>query len=400
MSTVSFRGITKRFANGFEAVSDLDLDVEDGELLVVVGPSGCGKTTLLRMLAGLEDVTEGEILIDGQRVNDRPPRDRDIAMVFQNYALYPHLTVGANIGYPLRIAGMSKGERAERVQTVARQLRLDELLDRKPRQLSGGQRQRVAMGRAMVRQPKVFLMDEPLSNLDAKLRVVMRAEVAELQRSLGTTMFYVTHDQTEAMTMGHRVAVMTDGRLQQVAPPTDLYQHPANAFVAGFIGSPPMNLAKVRLDVTGDAARLVSGDTSAELPDSFLDALPALRTIGDGHVMAGVRPEHLRISPDGPGFPATVRLVEPLGSEHIVHLDLPGAHLLAADGARWDEIGSDRRLIAKRHGEEAGCRAGDRVVVSAAPEHVRLFDCTTGAAVVPTLAGATSGGGRAVTDAG
>jgi multiple sugar transport system ATP-binding protein len=386
MSAVAFRGVTKRFANGFEAVCDLDLDVEDGELLVVVGPSGCGKTTLLRMLAGLEDVTEGEVTIGGERVNDRLPRERDIAMVFQNYALYPHLTVGANIAYPLRIARVPKRERAERVRAVAKQLRLEQLIDRKPRQLSGGQRQRVAMGRAMVRQPEVFLMDEPLSNLDAKLRVVMRAEVAELQRTLGTTMFYVTHDQTEAMTMGHRVAVMHQGRVVQVAPPAELYHRPAHVFVAGFIGSPPMNLVKVHVeDGTDGGVVLTSGTLRLELPASVTPAAPALRP-GPDPVIVGVRPEHLEVASSGPGVAATVRLVEPLGSEHIVHLDVGDAHLITPDGATWDEVGTDLRVIAKLHGETARWRAGDQVVLRAESQHLRFFDCATGAAMAAPAA--------------
>lgn len=257
MAEVSFSPVTKQYPNGFTAVRDLDLDVADGELLVVVGPSGCGKTTTLRMLAGLEDISAGEVRIGDRVVNELSAKERDIAMVFQSYALYPHLSVADNLGYPLRMAKLSKADRKDRVLGVAKQLQLDGLLDRKPRQLSGGQRQRVAMGRAMVREPSVFLMDQPLPNLDAKLRVLMRSEVAKLQQSLKTTMFYVTHDQIEAMTMGHRVAIMHRGVLQQVAAPDALYTRPANTFVAGFIGSPPMNLFEANVIERADSNALV-----------------------------------------------------------------------------------------------------------------------------------------------
>ena len=288
MAEVTFRSVEKVYDNKVTAVSDLDLDVADGELLVVVGPSGCGKTTTLRMLAGLEDITSGQISIGGKVVNDLTAKERDIAMVFQSYALYPHLSVADNLGYPLRMAKVSKQERADRIATVAKQLRLEELLDRKPRQLSGGQRQRVAMGRAMVREPQVFLMDEPLSNLDAKLRVLMRSEVAELQQELNTTMFYVTHDQIEAMTMGHRVAIMNHGVLQQVAPPAELYQSPANLFVAGFIGSPPMNLlnATVTQGATPGSIALASGTATIDLGVAtgdafdFIDELAQMKWLG------------------------------------------------------------------------------------------------------------------------
>ena len=267
MSRIALESITKRYQDGTTAVRSLDLSIADGELMVLVGPSGCGKTTALRMVAGLEEITEGTILIDGQPVNDMEPRDRDIAMVFQSYALYPHLTVRDNMAFSLKYRKTPKQEIRRRVDEAARILELEELLGRKPRQLSGGQRQRVAMGRAIVRQPRAFLMDEPLSNLDAKLRVQMRAEIAKLQRSLGVTTIYVTHDQTEAMTLGSRVAVLRHGVLQQVAAPQELYQRPANLFVAGFIGSPAMNLIEATLERgagnpggrpgTGDRARAI-----------------------------------------------------------------------------------------------------------------------------------------------
>ena len=261
MSRIVLEGITKRYQDGTTAVRSLDLSIADGELMVLVGPSGCGKTTALRMVAGLEEITEGTILVDGQPVNDMEPRDRDIAMVFQSYALYPHLTVRDNMAFSLKYRKTPKQEIRRRVEEAARILELDELLSRKPRQLSGGQRQRVAMGRAIVRQPRAFLMDEPLSNLDAKLRVQMRAEIAKLQRSLGVTTIYVTHDQTEAMTLGSRVAVLRHGVLQQVASPQELYRRPANLFVAGFIGSPAMNLVEATLErgAAGRRGRLRHG---------------------------------------------------------------------------------------------------------------------------------------------
>lgn len=379
MSSVTFSGVTKRFGSDVYAVRDLDLDVDDGELLVVVGPSGCGKTTTLRMLAGLEDITAGEVKIGDQTVNDLSAKERDIAMVFQSYALYPHLTVGENLGYPLRLAKMPKQELRERVRTVAGQLQLDDLLDRKPRQLSGGQRQRVAMGRAMVREPKVFLMDEPLSNLDAKLRVTMRSEVAELQHDLGTTMFYVTHDQVEAMTMGHRVALMRDGVLQQVAPPEELYRSPANTFVAGFIGSPPMNLVNARVSTSDVGARQLASGTAAFTVDGDTERPGSgLASIDDRPVVAGFRPEHVRLGPAGTagGAAATVRLVEMLGSEHLVHLDIDGVDL---HGAPHDEQATtSTRVLAKLHDDDIAVRLGDNVTVSIEARHVHLFDAATG----------------------
>ncbi|HLR56861.1 MAG TPA: sn-glycerol-3-phosphate ABC transporter ATP-binding protein UgpC, partial [Beutenbergiaceae bacterium] len=293
------------------AVDSLDLEIEDGEFLVLVGPSGCGKSTSLRMLAGLEDVNTGRILIGDRDVTDVQPKDRDIAMVFQNYALYPHMSVADNMGFALKIAGKPKAEIRERVEEAAKILDLTEYLDRKPKALSGGQRQRVAMGRAIVRNPQVFLMDEPLSNLDAKLRVATRAQIATLQRDLRTTMIYVTHDQVEAMTMGDRVAVLRDGVLQQVAAPRDLYNDPVNAFVAGFIGSPAMNLFDVPVS---------DGRVDRE---GFGESVPA----GAGRlVTVGVRPEHLRLVGPGEGMPVTVNLVEELGADSFLHCSTADGH--------------------------------------------------------------------------
>jgi multiple sugar transport system ATP-binding protein len=382
MSSVTFSKVTKRFAGDVTAVDGLDLDVGDGELLVVVGPSGCGKTTTLRMLAGLEDVTEGEIRIGDRRVNDVSAKSRDIAMVFQSYALYPHLTVGENLAYPLRIAKVPKAERNARVLQVAHQLQLSELLDRQPRHLSGGQRQRVAMGRAIVRQPQVFLMDEPLSNLDAKLRVVMRSEVAELQRSLGTTMFYVTHDQVEAMTMGHRVALMSGGVLQQVAPPEELYRRPDNVFVAGFIGSPPMNLIRGDIVATPDGSiAIASGGALVGLDTDGDNALD----VGRASTIVGVRAEHLVLGPLGEGVAATVRVVEMLGSEHLIHLEIAGIDLFTHEVP--NEYGSaTHRVLAKVHDDRRTFEVGDVVGVRMNARHLHLFDQASGRRLEPAHA--------------
>src|SRR5687768_10043305 len=288
MAEIQFKEITKRYPDGFEAVKSVDLDIGDGEFMILVGPSGCGKSTALRMIAGLEDITEGDLIIGGERVNDLAPRDRDIAMVFQNYALYPHMTVRDNMGFALKLAKADKSEIDKKVTEAARILDLEQHLERKPANLSGGQRQRVAMGRAIVRDPKAFLMDEPLSNLDAKLRVQMRTEVARIQRRLGTTMVYVTHDQTEAMTLGDRVAVMRAGIIQQVDSPATLYDDPINLFVAGFIGSPSMNFLPGRLD--GDKLELPFG--AAEVPERLRAALKAGGGTSAQDVIVGARPEH------------------------------------------------------------------------------------------------------------
>jgi multiple sugar transport system ATP-binding protein len=313
MSEIVLEGVTKVFDDGYEAVKDMNLDIGDGEFMILVGPSGCGKSTALRMIAGLEDISAGELKIDGEEVNDRSPKDRDIAMVFQNYALYPHMTVRENMGFALKLAGADKAEINRKVEEAARTLDLEQHLDRKPANLSGGQRQRVAMGRAIVRSPKAFLMDEPLSNLDAKLRVQMRTEVARIQSELETTTVYVTHDQTEAMTLGDRVAVMRAGVLQQVGSPEELYDRPRNLFVAGFIGSPSMNFMPGEL--SGGTLKLPIGEVGvSQLPGGD----------GGGRVIAGLRPENIEdaaiVGDDvkgqrGVAFEAEIDLVESLGSD-------------------------------------------------------------------------------------
>ncbi len=316
MATVSFENATRRYSpDARPAVDALNLRVEDGEFLVLVGPSGCGKSTSLRMLAGLEPVDDGAILIGDRDVSRTAPSDRDIAMVFQTYALYPHMTVAENMGFALKIAKIPKDEIRTRVEEAGAILDLTDYLDRKPKALSGGQRQRVAMGRAIVRSPEVFCMDEPLSNLDAKLRVATRTQIASLQRRLGTTTLYVTHDQVEAMTMGDRVAVLKDGTLQQVDTPRTMYDRPANSFVAGFIGSPAMNL--FTLPVDGDGTTHM-GSFSIPLPRQAAGAL------SNGTAVLGVRPEDLRLVESGEGIPATVELVEELGSDAFVHASVHG----------------------------------------------------------------------------
>ena len=322
MAEIVLDSVSKRFDDGYEAVKDMDLEIKDGEFVILVGPSGCGKSTALRMIAGLEDITEGELRIGDEVVNTYAPKDRDIAMVFQNYALYPHMTVRENMAFPLRLAGTPDAEVQEKVERAARILDLEAHLDRKPANLSGGQRQRVAMGRAIVRDPKAFLMDEPLSNLDAKLRVQMRTEVSRLQRDLNTTTVYVTHDQTEAMTLGDRVAVMRAGVLQQVGTPAELYQHPENLFVAGFIGSPAMNFMPAR--ISGDSLELPLG--TIQITQAVRDKLGG-RSSGD--VIAGARPEALEDAAlvgsnkrGGHTFTARIDLVESMGSELYAYFKL------------------------------------------------------------------------------
>ncbi|MBA3324434.1 MAG: sn-glycerol-3-phosphate ABC transporter ATP-binding protein UgpC, partial [Rhodobacteraceae bacterium] len=323
MAEVVLDRICKTYGNKHQAIQDLSLTVRDGEFLILVGPSGCGKSTALRMIAGLEEISSGTLSIGGENVEDLAPKDRDIAMVFQSYALYPHMTVFDNIAFSMKLAGKNKAERTKRVNEIAKTLQLQPVLDRKPAALSGGQRQRVAMGRAMVREPAAFLMDEPLSNLDAKLRVQMRAEIASLQRQLGVTTIYVTHDQTEALTMGDRVAVLKDGVLQQIDTPRELYHRPVNVFVAGFIGSPAMNLFEGRLQNGG----IVLPSASIPVPPGAYDRSPSLRAHDGKPLIFGIRPEDLYDSKleSGsrlPTIPAEVRTIEELGSELIVHLTI------------------------------------------------------------------------------
>lgn len=378
MTAVHFEAVGKRFANGVRAVRELTLHVESGELLVLVGPSGCGKTTTIRMLAGLEDPTSGTISLDERVVNDISARDRNIAMVFQSYALYPHMSVADNIGYPLRMAKLDKSERAARVAKVASQLRLEKVLETKPAQLSGGQRQRVAMGRAMVRKPAVFLMDEPLSNLDAQLRVALRAELAELQRSLGTTMLYVTHDQVEAMTMGHRVAVMHDGELQQADAPAELYANPANTFVASFVGTPPMNLIEGSIMAADDG---FVGFQSSSMWLPLSDHRPPSLTPGAAAVL-GIRPEHLRLTSNGP-IAGRVELVEVLGGESLVHVGETGAdfHSVETTLEADDEKLRPSRIVVRVHDASQLPRIGDAVCLDVDAAGVRWFNRSSGLAV-------------------
>jgi multiple sugar transport system ATP-binding protein len=393
VARIELDAVTKQFPDGTTAVRSLDLAVGDGELLVLVGPSGCGKTTALRMVAGLEDVTSGTISIDGCAVNDVEPRHRDLAMVFQSYALYPHLSVYDNMAFSLKYrGGVPKAEIRKRVAEVARVLELEPYLQRKPRQLSGGQRQRVAMGRAIVRQPRAFLMDEPLSNLDAKLRVQMRAEIAQLQRTLGTTTIYVTHDQTEAMTLGSRVAVISGGVLQQVAIPQELYRRPANLFVASFIGSPPMNLVDARLERGGSQTDdggpvVVFGPHRVGVPAQVVKEHPALgRYLGE-QIVVGIRPEHLHdatLAPDADGRPAQpvidlpIRLREELGSEVYVHGAI-GAAAHLGDAAA-DDVRSLATIVAKM---DPRTRIAEGQTASIAIDAVGLqfFDPATGASI-------------------
>ncbi len=399
MAGVTMEKVTKVYPNGVAAVIDLELDIADGEFLVLVGPSGCGKSTALRMVAGLETITSGALRIGDRVVNDLPPKERDIAMVFQNYALYPHMTVEQNIGFALKLAKMPKDEIRTRVHNAAKMLQLEEWLNRKPGQLSGGQRQRVAMGRAIVREPSVFLMDEPLSNLDAKLRAQTRAEIASLQRQLGTTTIYVTHDQIEAMTMGDRVAVMRDGRLQQVDEPEVLYAEPANLFVAAFIGSPSMNLLEGSVALSGDAATVTLGDQSLHIPASALAERPALRGFDGRDVVVGIRPEHLTDAAlagagapsDGARLRGVVELREALGSELLVHArtdcrpavtdevksvvgdyDEAGVEILERQAA------GEGAIVVARFDARSRARVTDSVEMDVDVDRLQFFDPETG----------------------
>ncbi len=373
MAGVTFEHVTKVYPGGTVAVEDLSLEVADGEFLILVGPSGCGKTTALRMVAGLEKISAGQVMVGDKVVNDVPPKDRDIAMVFQNYALYPHMSVERNLAFALRQRRMPRAEIDRRVGDVAEMLGMTELLKRRPGQLSGGQRQRVAMGRALVREPKAFLLDEPLSNLDAKLRVAMRAELGRLHNKLGITTVYVTHDQVEAMTLGDRIAVMSAGKLQQLGPPQEVYDHPANIFVAGFIGSPAMNLFKAR--ASGGVV------TAGEL------SLPA-SGVADGEVILGLRPEVLEPAGAGAQVALTMRVdvVEPLGDEVLVHGTVPGE--AAESGAEEEDLGTlalvaeaSRAPITVRLDPRTRPVPGDEIPLAVDALRVHLFDAISGAAM-------------------
>ncbi|WP_192255957.1 ABC transporter ATP-binding protein [Mesorhizobium caraganae] len=381
MAEVILENICKTYGNNFRAIDQLNLSVKDGEFLILVGPSGCGKSTALRMIAGLEDITSGSLRIGGVDVVDMPPKDRDIAMVFQSYALYPHMTVSENIAFSMRLAGKPKAERKKRVDEIAKTLQLTSLLDSKPANLSGGQRQRVAMGRAMVREPAAFLMDEPLSNLDAKLRVQMRAEITSLQKQLGVTTIYVTHDQIEAMTMGDRVAVLKGGVLQQVDTPKRLYESPVNAFVAGFIGSPSMNLFEATL--TGE--ELMSGTFAIRLQDAAFVRRPGLKSYAGRKVVFGIRPEDLYDSSLESGrkyqtIPAKVTSIEELGSEHIVHLNIDGVRVDSGDPDAVQDFGLTSNAVA-RFEPDSAVRSGSAIRLALDDTKLHFFDPETHLAI-------------------
>jgi len=383
MATVTLDHVNKVYSNGFHAVNDLSVDIREGEFMVLVGPSGCGKTTALRMVAGLEEITSGTLSIGDKVVNDQTPKERDIAMVFQNYALYPHMTVAANIGFGLKLRKLPKDQIAAKVKETSEILGLSQWLDRKPGQLSGGQRQRVAMGRAIVREPSVFLMDEPLSNLDAKLRVQMRAEVQRIQRRIDVATIYVTHDQVEAMTMGDRVAVMRSGVLQQVDHPQVLYSHPDNLFVASFIGSPAMNLYEASL--TEDAGTVRLGSQDILLPQPVRAAHPALAAYAGKKVILGLRPEHLPAAGNGAAGPAlagTVDLVEALGSELMVHFTID-ARRVRAEGATSDDedATAESGEGVARVDPSAKVTVGEKITFAVNAAGMQFFDPDSGAAI-------------------
>jgi multiple sugar transport system ATP-binding protein len=399
MAGITFDDVTKTYGDGHRAVSDLNLDVKDGEFVVLVGPSGCGKTTALRMIAGLEEISSGQIRIGERVVNNLPPGARDIAMVFQNYALYPHMTVAENIGFALRMRKVPKAEARRRIEETARIIGLLDHLDRKPGQLSGGQRQRVAMGRAIVREPQVFLMDEPLSNLDAKLRVQMRGEISRIQRQLTVTTVYVTHDQVEAMTMGDRVAVMRRGLLQQYDEPQRLYDRPANLFVASFIGSPAMNVLEGSIEREGDALVCRVGTARFALPPELLNARPALANRVGELIVVGIRPEALdepgrREGGDGGRLHGRVQTVEALGSEQLAHVEIEAKRVLAEhvleglvdqeEAAELAEIKADgaRATVVARLDASARVRADDEIELAVDLRKLHFFDLESGEAIV------------------
>ena len=385
MATVTLDKVNKVYENGFHAIHDLDLDIQDQEFLVLVGPSGCGKSTALRMIAGLESITGGDMMIGDKTVNDVEPKDRDIAMVFQNYALYPHMSVYDNIGFALKLAKVPKEEIDQRVRHASKILELDANLHRKPGQLSGGQRQRVAMGRAIVRQPAAFLMDEPLSNLDAKLRVQMRAEIASLQRDLAVTTVYVTHDQIEAMTMGDRVAVLKDGYLQQVDTPQNLYDRPDNVFVAAFIGSPSMNLYEASITPNDTGGVLQLGSQTLQMGSEVFGERPALRN-HTGNVIVGIRPEDFEdasmITEDTTGklLTSDVTLIEALGSELMVHFNIDARTVDSGDPDAVEEAESSSNAVG-RFSPRSQVRMREPVTVAVATERMHFFDPETHLAI-------------------
>ena len=386
MATVELAELTKVYPGGVTAVNAMSLSIDDGEFVVFVGPSGCGKSTALRMVAGLEEISSGTLRIGNADMTKVHPRDRDIAMVFQNYALYPHLTVRKNIAYPLKLSKTPKSEIDERVQRTAEVLHLTEYLDRKPAALSGGQRQRFAMGRAIVLEPAVFLMDEPLSNLDAKLRVYMRSEISRIQQDLGVTTVYVTHDQVEAMTMGDRVAVLNGGVLQQVDKPSVLYRQPENMFVAGFVGSPAMNLFESAISI-GDAAITVEmADQTVEMPLSFLDDCPAPRAHEGRRLVCGIRPDDVydaALAPEGgQRISAKVQLLEELGSEIVAHLDI-GVQRVESGGPTTDADDSEDlgSAFLGRFAQQSEARVGQRIEIAIDVSAMHFFDVATGSVI-------------------
>ena len=392
MADVALESVNKEYDNGFRAVTDLNLEINVGEFLVMVGPSGCGKSTTLRMIAGLEEITSGTLMIGDRVVNDLPPKDRDIAMVFQNYALYPHMSVFDNIAFSLKLARRPKAEIKERVTEAARILELESQLDKRPAQLSGGQRQRVAMGRAIVRRPRVFLLDEPLSNLDAKLRVQMRAEITDLQREVGVTTFYVTHDQVEAMTMADRVAVISEGVLQQVDTPMTLFNEPDNIFVAAFIGSPSMNIMEGVLARNGQGLKMTLGSQSLDVPDEVLQHRPALEGYLDRKVAVGLRPkdfEDASIASDHPAdqrLRATVLHTEALGFEIIGYFDMDAKPVISKEALELsdEEISaaeSSATRVHARFNPTTTVRSGDTIDVAVTVGNAHFFDLETGLAV-------------------
>jgi multiple sugar transport system ATP-binding protein len=400
MAAIRFSHVSKEYGGGTLAVDDLNLEIAEGEFVVLVGPSGCGKTTALRMVAGLEEITDGEIRIGDRVVNDLAPRERDIAMVFQNYALYPHKTVYENLVFGLRMRKIPKPEQRRRVDEIARILGLEEMLQRRPAQLSGGQRQRVAMGRAIVREPQAFLMDEPLSNLDAKLRVQMRAEIARIQQTLQVTTLYVTHDQVEAMTMGHRVAVMRSGLLQQVDTPQRLYDFPGNLFVASFVGSPAMNLLEVGLERDGGALVCRIGDADLELPADIVTRRPELDRYVGRTLALGIRPEALAeasADPDAPRLRGRVLLVEALGAESLAHVEVSATALdrpelvdVAASQTHLLPVADRTATLLARLEHDTGVRPGHIVDLAVDLRRLHFFDLESGGAIATAGAPVTA----------